>query len=286
MKQLPAAFRRHRCAEALLVSGFTFVGALFAAPRPAALWSPRALLFFVASYLVIISIYAFNSWAGLREDRANPRLAAAGFGSEREYAAVSAGTLAGALAFFAFLRPAAIPYALGIFFLWGLYSFPRYGAKYVPVAGTIVHIAVGITQFQQGWALIGEPGMRSLFLSLYFALILSAGHVNHELIDHDADRAAGIVSGAVRFGIRRWILLHLGIAVSGASLLIALNGAEWWGFPQSLPFLVASLLHTASALTLLRGESRQHRFLRHRAFYRFLYGAACICALVVGPPYA
>ena len=33
----------------------------------------RPALFFLASYLVTLSVYAFNSWAGSSDDAANPR---------------------------------------------------------------------------------------------------------------------------------------------------------------------------------------------------------------------
>ncbi|HNT28092.1 MAG TPA: UbiA family prenyltransferase, partial [bacterium] len=234
-----------------------------------------------ASYLLIVSIYAFNSWAGLRDDAANPRLAAAGLTSGRDYAVVSALTLATALTIFAFLRPAAVPYALGIFFLWGIYSFPRYGAKYVPFAGTIVHVAVGMVQFQQGWALIGKPDDRSLFLSLYFALILAAGHVNHELIDHDADKTAGIASGAVRFGPRLWTALHLAITLGALCLLLLLSFFGLFSFVWAAPFVTASALQSLSAATLVPTPYASRRMIVHRTRYRLCFLGAGLAFLMI-----
>ncbi|HSA32880.1 MAG TPA: UbiA family prenyltransferase [bacterium] len=275
---MKALLAPYRLPEALLITSFTIIGSVMAAPALPYLIEVGVIAGLVASYLLIVSIYAFNSWAGLRDDAANPRLAVDGFATARAYATVTALTLAAALSIFAFLRPVAIPYALGVFFLWGLYSFPRYGAKYVPLAGTILHVAVGITQFQQGWALIGEPDDRSLFLSLYFALLLAAGHVNHELIDHDADKRAGIVSGAVRFGTQRWVIIHLGATLAALVTLgmLAITGED----PLRLtPFLVASAGHVLSASFLIAGRHDTDRFLRHRARYRLLFAGAGIVFL-------
>lgn len=274
------ALRPYRLPEALIITGFTLIGTIMALSSLSSFPDIELFLGFVASYLLIVSIYAFNSWAGLHDDAANPRLAADGLATARAYTTVTAATLAVALTIFIFLRPTAIPFALGVFFLWSLYSFPRYGAKYIPLAGTIVHVAVGIVQFQQGWALIGEPGERSLMLSFYFALILSAGHINHELIDHDADKVAGILSGAVRFGTRRWTVIHLTIVLAAFAILAVLTLAGPFSLARLTPFLVASTGHALSAAFLIAGRHDPDRFLRHRTRYRILYASAGVVFLV------
>ncbi len=264
--------RRYRLPEALVVAGFTFVGSLFAVTDPAAVWSPRALLFFLASYLVIVSIYAFNSWAGLRDDRANPRFASGSLGSERGYATLSAVAFGGATLILIVVDVRALLWSAALFLLLVAYSFPRYGAKYLPVAGTVLHLVIGVTQFQTGWMLFREVGRGSLTLSLYFGALLAAGHVNHELIDHDADRAAGILSGAVRFGARKWRIFHALLALAALVYLALLPVAASFA-----PFLVASAVHVASSFLLLFGVVTTARHLSHRRLYRavfFLAGAA------------
>lgn len=281
MGRIIAICRRYRYGEALLGCGFALVGAMFAAPDWTAFWSLRSMALFFASYLVVFSIFAFNSWAGLREDAANPRLAVDGLASGWGYAVVTAVSFVGALAVFLLLRPVAIPYALAVFALCGIYSFPRYGAKYMPVAGTLAHVAIGVTQFQQGWALLDDPGARSLLMSLYFGLILSAGHVNHELIDYEADRTAGIMSGAVRFGPRHWIWLHTTISFVALCLIVFLTFGGAFPLPWAFPFMTASLLQLLSAARLCMALPTQRRLLAHRALYRFCYLVAGIIFLAV-----
>ncbi|HNT27049.1 MAG TPA: UbiA family prenyltransferase [bacterium] len=274
-----STFRAYRFTEVFLVAGFIFVGSFFAASDARALFGARPALFFLASYLVTLAVYAFNSWAGSSDDAANPRLAVV---PDDRSPAVAAASLIAALALFLIVERRAAPCAAALFVLSALYSYPRFGAKYLPRAGTALHILGGAVQFQIGWLMFGEIGVRSLALALYFGLILSAGHVNHELIDLDADRAAGIRSGAVRYGAPGSIRLHIVICAAALALLIvaALRGMAT---PVHLaPFAVASLLQMASAVALsLRAAPGQGDFLRHRRLYRILYALAGIVFLAV-----
>ena len=278
--------RAYRFTEVFLVAGFIFVGSFFAASDARSFIGARPALFFLASYLVTLSVYAFNSWAGSSDDAANPRLAIVP--GDRS-PVVAAAALIASLAIFLLVERRAAPCAAALFILSALYSYPRYGAKYLPRAGTALHVLGGAVQFQIGWLMFGEIEARSLMLALYFGLILSAGHVNHELIDRDADHAAGIRSGAVRYGVPGSIRLHIVICVAALTLLIvaALRGMA--GPIHLAPFAVASLLQMVSAVALsLRAAPGQADFLRHRRLYRALYAAAGMVFLAVkfGPSLA
>ncbi len=269
-----------RLPEALLVAGFTFVGTMFSASDGSSLLTVPAALFFLASYLVIVSIYAFNSWAGFAEDLANPRLALSPVVSRRLFAFVSGVTLAASCALFAVVAPRALWYALLVWLLWGIYSFPRRGTKYVPVAGTITHVFVGVVQFHQGWVWSGDPTGASFLLSFYFALLLAAGHLTHEAIDHEADRSAGLVSGAVRFGLKRWAWVHLAVALAALFVLFFAAFFRAVPFLRLVPFFAASLGHCVSAVKLVSSLDRDSfAFVRHRARYRLLFALAGVVSL-------
>ncbi len=262
-----------RLPEALLVAGFTFVGAVMAAPSLPVLASPRSAAFFLASYFVIVSIYAFNSWAGFPEDTANPRLADSLAVSRHFFATASLVTFIGAFFLFGAFSSRGMLSAVAVWVMWGLYSFPRYGAKYHPPLGTIAHFFIGIIQFHQGWILFSVPDKVSFILSCYFGLLLSAGHLNHEMIDCDADRAAGVANGAARFGLRGWIFLHLFVALCAGALLAVIIAAHLPLRVRLVPFCIASLGHLLSAFLLLFNAQRAPlSFLRHRTRYRLLYG--------------
>jgi len=272
-----------RIPEAFIVAGFTFIGAFLAVPSMGILLSVREMLFLTASYLVIVSIYAFNSWAGFAEDRANPRLALSVTLPRRFFACVSVLTGGVAVLLFIPTAPQALPYALLVWLLWSIYSFPRRGAKYLPVAGTVVHLFVGVVQFHQGWVWHAAPSSSSLLLSLSFALLLAAGHINHEMIDYEADRQAGIMSGAVRFGLRCWAWLHALVSGGAFFLFLALSTFCAAEMPSRLfPFLIASLGHCWSAVRLAcEGSFSPLSFLRHRVRYRLLYGTAGLISLIM-----
>ncbi|HOW51142.1 MAG TPA: UbiA family prenyltransferase [bacterium] len=265
------ALRPYRLPEALLVSGFIFIGSFFAVPDMAALIGVRPLLFLGAAYLVMIAIYAFNSWAGSREDRLNPRLTVA---TGMRYPVIAAVTLFAAFLLFLSVEPRALPYALGVFLLSALYSYPRRGTKYVPVAGTVTHIFGGIAQFLLGWMIVSIPDMRSAAIALYFGIILSAGHVNHELIDRDADHANGIRSGAVVFGVHRWVIFHLALTLVALLLMLSLGYLRLLPAVQIAPFIAASIIQTVSAFILFFRPPTQRSFLRHRLIYRLCYALA------------
>ncbi len=275
------SLRPYRLPEALLVSGFIFIGSFFAVSDLSELTGLRPLLFLGAAYLVMIAIYAFNSWAGLREDHANPRLDVEISAPGTRYPAIAAVTLLAAFALFLFVEPRALPYALGVFLLSALYSFPRYGTKYVPVAGTVTHIFGGIAQFLLGWMLVSPPDLRSVAIALYFGIILSAGHVNHELIDRDADRATGIRSGAVSFGVRRWVFFHLALTLAALALIVVLEHMRLLPVSQVAPFAVASIIQTVSAFILFFRAPEQGIFLRHRPIYRICYAVAGVAFFVI-----
>lgn len=272
--------RALRLPEAFLVAGFTFAGMALSAADGASLLTGRAALFLIASYLVIVSIYAFNSWAGFEEDLSNPRLALSPSISRRLFASVSLFTITAAGVLFAVIAPLAIPYALLVWFLWGGYSFPRRGAKYLPLAGTFMHLLVGMVQFHQGWMWNGAVSEASLLLSLYFALLLASGHLNHEAIDREADRAAGVTTGAVRFGLRRWAWVHLITVAASCAALIAASFVAAIPALRLVPFFAASAGHLFSAGRLVAGLDRdQLVFVRHRMRYRLLFGGAGIISL-------
>jgi 4-hydroxybenzoate polyprenyltransferase len=258
------------------MTGFIVVGSLYALPAGAGLkgWNPA--FFLLASYLVTVSIYAFNSWAGFSEDHANPRQRTSAGLSRARFAGIAAAAFFLSLAIFSRVRPGALPWVFAVFLFSTAYSFPNHGFKYIPVAGTAAHVAIAIAQFQLGWSLFKNVGAASLLLSAYFGVVFSAGHVNHELIDLDADRKAGIMSGAVRFGPQIWTRLHLVLAVFGLMVLGSLWLLDQPDFPRSLilPFLGASCAHSVAAGILQFGTHSQDVYLRHRTRYRLIYFSA------------
>lgn len=272
---------KFRLTEAAIVSGFTFLGILISAPSARSLFELRTIAFIVASYLLIVSIYSFNSWGGIRDDVNNERLVKNGLATPAEYLMTTIYTIAAAIAVFIIVKPGAVIYATAVFILWGIYSFPKFGAKYVPVAGTLIHIVVGMTQFNLGWLLFHETSEKSLIVSIFFALILSGGHVNHELIDIDADRSAGISSGAAFFGKRNWTILQLLISVSAFIVSVLITFSVMKEVSGFIVFSISSLIHVGFNVKLMLTGGTQNDFLMNRTIYRTVFALAGIIHLII-----
>ncbi len=269
----------HRFAEATIITTFTLLGSLFSAPFFLSFFSVNFLVFIVAAYLLIISIYSFNSWAGFTEDMHNPRLKLAESGVRQRHFTYTTGiSLATALLLFLYTSLSALLLAVLVFMLWFFYSFPVKGFKYIPIAGTVLHIVAGTVQFQLGWLFFEPVSATSLITGLYFGIILSTGHINHELIDRTADAAAGIRSGAVVFGEQRWMAVHLVLAAIAVSLAA---GMMQTGHQKFLPFAAASLIHLISAAFIFMLVKKEIRFFINRTLYRLLYAAAILAVLLV-----
>jgi 4-hydroxybenzoate polyprenyltransferase len=276
-----AVAAKFRLAEAAIVSGFTFFGILISAPLIESLFNLKTFAFIVASYLLIVSIYSFNSWGGIKDDVNNERLAKKGIATPAGYLITTLFTIALATLIFIIVKPSAVIYAVAVFILWGIYSFPKYGAKYVPVAGTLLHIVVGITQFNLGWLFFNEPSGKSFVISLFFALVLSGGHVNHELIDYDADRSAGISSGAVFFGKRNWTILQFSISITAFIISILITFSIMKEASGFIIFSIASLIHVIFNVKLMLTDGTQNDFLTNRKIYRTVFGLAGIIHLII-----
>jgi 4-hydroxybenzoate polyprenyltransferase len=266
-----ATVASHRLAEVLLVTGFIGIGSVFAAPLEE-LFGWRPFAFFSASYLLLLAVYAFNSWAGFDHDRSNPRLTVA---ASREHFMLAAMLEFGAaVGLFAFWGLHFALLALTIFAMWALYSWPQTGFKYRAFAGTVLHFPIGVLQFLLGFWAFDANVPRALGIGVYFGLILAAGHVNHELIDREADKAAGIKSSAARFGEGLPVAIFT-LLVVGSGIVVAVLYHIGWLLPAQAAILLAAVCIQGAGLVVSRFLCKPaKRWLWNRLIYRCGYGLA------------
>ena len=105
-----------------------------------------------------------------------------------------------------------------IFFVLAIYCLNSF-ADYKDDSQSVIHFLAGICHFHIGYSCFKEPSFFSLCISVLFAMLLSAGHFNHEIIDYDSDKIAGNLTTAVRIGINK--------ATNLRTLLILLSIAYW-----------------------------------------------------------
>ncbi len=235
-----------RLREILLMTGFSFIGALFTEPSGWSLWpvacSSLAIVFYV------MAVFFLNSYADHEADALSERLGHVAHIPRRIYRFLF---VAAALTVMALSWPngsrllATMAMSL---LLWCLYYLKPVRLKSRLLGGTFAHLTGGVLHFQMGYIGFGMTDMDGLCISVFFALILAAGHFNHEMMDHDADRSSGSKTTTVRWGIGagRW----LRTAFSAVSVIwVAL--LYLWQMIAVVPFIalvLASGMMTVSSM--------------------------------------
>ena len=275
MKQVSAFIKSARFAEVSILLGFPMIGLFFAFKSAGQLVSLPVFLFAAAIFSLFTAIYAFNGLAGTEDDKHNSRLADLA-GKRRSFIVTIAVSLVISIVLFLLIKPVLAAFSVVSFLLWCVYSFPKKGFKYRPLLGTLIHFIGQIIHFLMGYAVLAPVDEKSAAASVYFALLFSAGHINHELIDHDADEKSGIRTGAVCFGVSAWEKISLALFTLAACYISALSVLEKELLKVCFPFIIAGIIHIIFKICTFKKPSAQAKFLEERHFYRILYFAAGI----------
>ena len=273
MNKLVAFIKSARFAEVSILLGFPMIGLFFAFRSAEELLSRPVFLFAAAIFALFTAIYAFNGLAGIESDIHNSRLSDLK-GKRTSFIVTLAISLTLSLVLFFLIKPVLALFSLISFILWCIYSFPKKGFKYRPVLGTLIHFVGQIVHFLMGYTVLAQIDKGSVAAAVYFALLFSAGHINHELIDHDADEKAGTGTGAVCFGVRKWEKVSFVLFLLAAIYITALAFAEKGMLLIYLPFTVAGFIHVIFKICTMKKAPEQAKFLTERSFYRILYFAS------------
>ena len=275
MKQVSAFVKSARFAEISILLGFPMIGLFFAFKSVGELVSPPVFLFAAAIFSLFTAIYAFNGFAGIETDFHNSRLSDLK-GKKTSFILTLAVSLVVSLVLFFLIKPALALFAVVSFLLWCVYSFPKKGFKHRPVLGTLIHFVGQTIHFLMGYAVLAPIDGGSAAAAVYFALLFSAGHINHELIDHDADEKAGTRTGAVCFGVKTWEKVSFILFLIATIYISALSMLKKELLLICLPFMIAGIAHIIFKICTFKKPSEQAKFLAERSFYRILYFAAGI----------
>jgi 4-hydroxybenzoate polyprenyltransferase len=136
---------------------------------------------------------------------------------------------------------------------------------------SLIHLAGGFFHFLLGYSLFGNIDQRALLISIFFALVFTAGHATQEVQDYENDLSSGIRTNAVVFGKMPVLLAALaGFAIAFLYLpCLAFAGIVPARLGYSALFLP---LQVGWTFHVLRGGlSREHlAWLRTR--YRVVFG--------------
>ncbi len=275
MKHVSAFIKSARFAEVSILLGFPMIGLFFAFKSAEELVSLPVFLFAAAIFSLFTAIYAFNGLSGTEDDKNNSRLADLA-GKRRSFIATLAVSLLLSFVLFFLIKPVLAAFSAVSFLLWCLYSFPKKGFKYRPLLGTLIHFIGQIIHFLMGYAVLAPVDGKSAAASVYFALLFSAGHINHELIDHDADEKSGIKTGAVCFGVSAWEKGSFALFTLATLYISILPLIEKELIFTYFPFIIAGFIHIIFKICTFKKSPAQAKFLEERRFYRILYFAAGI----------
>lgn len=206
-----------RTGEILIMSGFFIIGFFFA-PAPLQNNFLRFNLAVAGILAYILSVYTLNSYADYRADQVNPRLAHLSKLGRKTYLLLSILGIAVFIAIFGSLNLWLIPLSLLAYLSWIFYYILRYKGR--PYAGTAIHFIAGILHFHFGYCAVHSPSAESVLGAVFFALVLSAGHVNHEILDYNADFLADVQTTAVKIGIPK----------ANRNLLLLFSVSSLYGF--------------------------------------------------------
>ncbi len=234
-------FKSLRLKEIFLMTGFSFIGILFAGVE---LWSNplKNGIVFLFILFNVIAIYAMNSFADYENDVQSQRLKIIGNLSKRDYVTLFILSFLLFSATGLWLNKTVFLLGVSSIILWALYYLPPVRLKSGYFTGTAAHVIGGIVQFHSGYCCYSGFNMSSLVISVYFTLLLTTGHFNHELMDYEADKKSGSKTTAVRIGIKKVQILRTLSAIIG---LVYLTATYLWGYLtliEFMPFFISSAM--------------------------------------------
>ena len=238
----------------------------------------------IAGNLCLVShVFLFNDWSGIDGDLNDARRAARTFAakglSRTEVGYLAISLLAIGLLLFAMVGPTPFLIGLTIAGLSALYSAPGLHLKGAPLFNSGLHISGGALHFLLGYSAFSAIDARGLLISLFFALVFTAGHFTHEARDHEGDAVNGIHTNAVAFGKTRSFIAGLALFTAAYGLLVALAVSGL--VPRAL-VLAAVLypLHLAASLRALRAGLTFESLVGLQRCYRALFAIIGVVTVV------
>jgi len=256
--------------------GFVLIGALFAIQK---MDFPTILILLkIAGYSFIngLAIFIYNAWSGYDTDHENERLYFLRDFSKEKLLWLMLFLFAVSLAIIFVHNQNIIFTALSVIILWTVYSLPKYGLKGFPFGGIFVSFITEILLFHLSYLFFADYSLRSVLISIYFALLVAAGHSLHELIDHDADKRSDFQTTAVVLNKKFKSILVPFFYVLSLLWLIGLRYEGYISFATFLSFSIVNFSVLVFGFNQL-SEGKYHEF---RRVYLSLFALAtlvCVC---------
>ncbi len=206
-----------RVKETILLTGFFLIGAVFSINKLSIADLFDLGIIATLAFSLNSSLYALNAFTGKGEDKHNIRLIKLAKTPKRFYLNYFLSSLLITLIASCFFNVQFLWGIITLFILGIVYSMPILKLKNGPIGGTIVHFLYQIIAFNSSYAVFDSISWTSLLVSIYFALLFSAGHLHHQAIDYEADKSANLRTGAVKWGLN--IASNASFILAGLSAL-------------------------------------------------------------------
>lgn len=283
---LKSLFSSVRYQEAIIFQTPTLMGLVVFLPGISFRHAGVAMLAGLGSFLVMASIFAVNDWADINLDSRNTLKRKDTFlekGIEPKHMlALAIFLAAGGITLFATLSNLHVVTAF-FAILFGLaYSVPVSGVrgKSVPVVSSLLHFGGTLLAFMLGALTFMPFDWRALLVASHPGVLISAGHLVHEVEDYEQDRLARCQTNAVRFG--RFPVFIVALLLFGFSFLLLYWLIEEGFFPGVIKYTsILYLLYAALAIQAYRAGLTRDSVRRLRKQYRVLF-AVVILAMLIG----
>lgn len=237
-------FNAFRVKEIVPKLGFVFIGCVFALQEIVlgAIFVELVVLA-VICLLGGVSIYAFNAYFGWNQDSDNTRLVSLRMIRNKSlylYLGITLLVLSISCAWY--LNQNIFYPAVIIFFLWIIYVNPLIAIKGIPSFGILLAIVAQVFHFHLGYLAFSNFNTSSFLISLFYAFLFGAGHLWHEIIDHDSDRMAGLNTTAVYLNVRNAKRVFFFIFIGAHLYLGGLFAVEVISAIMFVPYLISVLL--------------------------------------------
>jgi 4-hydroxybenzoate polyprenyltransferase len=212
--------------EVFVLQGAPLIGASFAIHTFNVDNLLELAVFAFASCLLVAHVFVFNDWSGIHSDVKDSNRVTWTFltrGVSRSALGILSVVLLGlSLLLFAFLGKTSLSLAIALAGSSVLYSAPIFDLKAEPIFNSLLHLVGGTLHFLLGYATFAVLDARAVAIGGFFGLVFTAGHVTHEVRDHDGDLVNGIRTNAVTFGKRRTFVAGLILFTVAYAVLAAL----------------------------------------------------------------
>ncbi|MFO8062892.1 MAG: UbiA family prenyltransferase [bacterium] len=169
-----------------------------------------------------------------------------------------------------YISPIITVIAILLMLAWALYTHPAVMLKKGRFMPFILDFITMPLLFLFGFYLTGSITLNALIISLFFGMIETGGHLNHMVIDSDIDKKTGILTVAVRFGMKRVFLVSMLFLIT-APIYFFIATLDILPLIMALVFIPGIPLLIIRALPAIRGQFSRQRSVALRSIYRTVY---------------